>query len=321
MESVRAKVFKLLFGQLVASFLTLADLINEYLGRQNVSVPAIQSLMSFCLLSVVYFVFYLKQIYKCPQALKKSLIHERNLIWYFIASVCDFSATLMIIQSFSHISILNVILLKSLATPTAMIESIFFLGARYRINHFFGLLVTFFGICLLLFSGLEFKSDGDLMSGNILCIASACLYGSSNVIQEHVLKRTENIVELISCSSVFGSVFSLILFAWNYEQIPTRIDVWISLAGFSMSILFFYSFVSLYLKSNSAAMLNISLSAGTVLSLISSLLLFDLSIDLVYFGSFVLVIFGMIVFHSKDAITLKQEIFQDIPQERLQDKT
>ena len=98
------KVFILCFGQIIASFITISDILNEYLNRQDMSSPFFSTMLTFILISIVYNIIYL--------AKREFDVNLKLFMFYAFASVCDVTATWLIITSFNYISILNVILLK-----------------------------------------------------------------------------------------------------------------------------------------------------------------------------------------------------------------
>ncbi|VDP13113.1 unnamed protein product [Soboliphyme baturini] len=141
----------------------------------------------------------------------------------------------------------------------------------------------------------KFASSNRLL-GDIFCLAGAALYGVSNVFQEWMLKSFKR-SEYLGMLGIFGSFISGIqLFLLTI--VSTNLAL--LYAGFALSMFIFYSLVCVMIEQAGATMFNLSILSADFYTFFISYFLFNEKFHGLYFGSYVLVFVGSVLYSVKD---------------------
>lgn len=223
---------------------------------------------------------------------------------YLVAAILDVEANFLVLLAYNYTSITSVMMLDCFTIPCAMGLSYFFLGCRYTWKHIFGTLICLIGLgCIILNDALQENGSNDsTLVGDLLCLSSAVLYASSNVIQETVVKYHDRHQYLGHLGS-YGAVIAFIQFmAVDFDRVETAhftIEIIFSMIGFILCLFFMYTNTTAYLVESDATLFNLSLLTSDVYAVVFSYFFYGSLVSWMYFVAFALVIIGLFVYHSE----------------------
>jgi drug/metabolite transporter (DMT)-like permease len=233
-----------------------------------------------------------------------------SIWWYVLAAILDLEANFLVITAFNYTSITSIALLDCFTIPSAMILSYFFLEARYVLRHYLGVGICLLGmVCIVLSDRFADAEGGNSDSsktaffGDMICIAGAFFYACSNVLQEKLVKYSEREV-YVGRIGGFGMVFAVIQFmATEYQGYlavaPLTQEAWLFIAGFVLTLFFFYANASAFLQSSDSIIFNLSLLTADVYTVIYSYFKVGYLVGPLYFVSFGMVAVGLYLYHSE----------------------
>lgn len=239
-------------------------------------------------------------------------ISRKLLGCYLGAAVVDVEANFLIIQAYNYTSITSIMLLDCFTIPCVMGLSYFFLGCRYNNRHFIGVWLCLLGlICIVISDARSHEQYGSApFFGDLLCLLGSGLYAASNVLQEYLVKyhdRDEYLGFIGSC----GAVISLIqIICTNYNQLRktkfTR-KIMLSIYGFVSCLFLMYINTSAFLQYGDSTLFNLSLLTSDIYAVIFSYLFYDYLVDWLYFVAFGLVASGLVIYHSAEPPSNRNE--------------
>lgn len=315
------------FGQLMASTVTAANLINEVLMRiYSTNMAGISMIFLYSLLLLVFapiHIFKRQKASKLQDDCMKSVEDAEKQkqsepdkkarypwLWFTLSAFLDFEANFLAILSFSYLNVILVISLYCLTTPIVMILSFFILHTRFRWNHYVGSCLAIGGILFLFLvkSALHEENPGNVVIGSIIGASAAILFAISNVLQEYISVQFDSIEYLASLGAA-GVCFALIQTALsdcfmatgNFSASQFTLPTTLLVLAFALAMLIFYSLTPLFLSKHSAVILNLSLISSAVVTLIISLGVFSFSIDWKFILSFSLIIIGLVLYNIQES--------------------
>jgi len=142
-------------------------------------------------------------------------------------------------------------------------------------------------------------------------LGGCVFYGISNVSQEVLVKQFDRF-EFLSMIGIFGTLISAIQIAIFERSNIAAVDwqdseVWAYLLGFTLCLFAMYCAVPYLLMKSSALFMNLSFLTSDFWSILFALLLFDASLNFLYFVAFFVIIFGLIIYNLASVnITLQE---------------
>jgi drug/metabolite transporter (DMT)-like permease len=121
------------------------------------------------------------------------------------------------VTSLKYTTVTYVTLIASFTTPCSMILSKFLLKRKYRINHYFGVVICLLGLLFLVLmdyftsdnSSESSQSARNILIGNILCCFSAFCFACQNVGIEYLMEESQmDSFEILSSLGFFGILVS-----------------------------------------------------------------------------------------------------------------
>ena len=189
-------------GFLRAQFLSICNtttgLLATLMASQSIEFPIFLSFLNYCLLFLVYGIFFkgislsncfskateLFRSFNCSSEVinltnLKTLLHSRYFAYLFVALI-DVEASVIVLTgykfifynrwliliytylfaAFQYTSIASITLLDAWAIPSTMILSYLFLGASYQSFHFYGILMAILGLFLNVLSDSYNETTG-----------------------------------------------------------------------------------------------------------------------------------------------------------------
>jgi solute carrier family 35 protein F1/2 len=295
----------LAIGQVLALCITATNTFTTLLVMENWSIPALQTIFNYFLLSLVYLPFTL---YK--YGFKKL----GRIIWvdgwkYFILSFLDVFGNYFTVLAYVYTNLLSAQLLNFWSIVCVVIISFFLLKVRYKLFQIIGILVCCGGMGLLLGSDHIQGTNGgpgvDLLKGDLFGLLGATLYGVSNVFEEWFVSKRP-MYEVLAFLGVFGVIINGVTAAiFNRDSFTdstwdTNVAGYI--VGYTLALFIFYSLAPLILRMGSAAFFDISLLTGNFWGAIIGIQVFGYTVYYLYPIAFVLIIVGLVVYFLAGSI-------------------
>ena len=278
-----------------------------------------------------FFVYFCHSIFLIPVYLSRRTIRESsedaqdikyksslfNFIplhgcWkaYALAGLLDYAAMLCSVIALKYTTLTSFTILRSLATPAAMIFSKCFLRRKYRLRHSIGVLICIIGAILNVIqdrikfddnnntkkSEMKYKFFGDLM-----VVASSLIYGLLNVFCEYAFGEYDGgLHEFLGTTSFFAAFFAFgPAIVWEMDQI-TSIS---STAAVYLSSCVFvgaagYYLTSRFLEYSESALLNLSVLTENVWAILFSVVLQNIRPNSLFYVGLVLIVSGVVVYES-----------------------
>lgn len=281
-------------GQALALLDTVTGVFTDLLAEQNVYVPVFQ-------MCCLYFCLWLY----LPK-LSKSGLRQQSLWKFFLASVFDTQANVLSVVSYQLTSLTSAIILGDSALLWVVVFSYVFLKRKYSGRECVGVALAVLGLVCIVISDLKQAGwvwDGSML-GDCVALGSAVLYASSNVFQEYLMTTGTKSYEFLAILGVmsFGITLieSLILEIHSITAMNSVVSG-LSLSGFVLSMLAFYSLTPYYFQWYGASLFNMSLLASNVYALLFSLFLFHQSLQWLYFLGFAFVAAGILLYSYQPA--------------------
>lgn len=289
----------LLLGQILALCTTATNTFTTFLANLGTSIPALQTLFNYVLLSLIYFPY---TIYRYGWR-EFGRIVMRDGWKYFILSFLDVEGNYFTVLAYRYTNILSAQLLNFWSIVCVVLLSFFFLKVRYKPFQIAGILVCCGGMGLLLASDHMTGSNGgpgtNMVKGDLFGLVGATCYGLSNVFEEWFVSKRP-VYEVLTFLGLFGvcitgvqtAIFDRGQFAgatWDHRVA----GYWV---GYTICLTLFYSLAPLILRMGSAAFFDISLLTGNFWGVIIGVNVFGLAIHYLYPVAFVLIILGLVVY-------------------------
>jgi solute carrier family 35 protein F1/2 len=319
-------VLMLGLGQFLAFLIALTGLSAGMLAALNDHwSPALLNVSVYFGLTVAYGLVFLRGALNRRQYVQ---INDERLSWtrldillLLALGLADLYANLLLIKAYEYTSVLSVLLLDAWTVPCVVCIGCLLrmkFGERwdvYLINmkQTFGIFLCIVGLIGLAYEDWRSSryDSGDNSGetrypfawfGNILVVAGATLYAVSNICQEALLKSGKDRNTILLILGIFGSLLgSLHLVIFERQNIVlmsfTAQNV-LYIALFALSMVLFYTLVTIMLKNASSATLNLSLLGSDFYGAIFSVFVFHTTFSPLYvlFMSFILL--GLILFNT-----------------------
>lgn len=291
-------------GQLLSLLVTCTGLTSSLLVRNGIDAPTAQSFLNYILLAIVYGSVLL---YRGKEI-------QISWYWYLLLAFFDVEGNYLAVKAYQYTSITSVMLLDCWTIPCVLLLTWLILKTRYVQNHFIGVAICVGGLIMVIFSDVhaQDRSSGgsNVLLGDLLVLAASMLYAVSNVSEEFVVKKVDQI-EFLAHIGFFGAIISacqlvvleldeLAAIHWNARAV-------LPFLGFALSCFSFASIVPWLLQMNGSTMLNLSLLTSDMWAVAVRALGFRESVDSLYFVAFALVAVGLLVYaaggepkHSSD---------------------
>lgn len=287
-------------GQLLSFLICGTAVTSGLLSQAGVNIPTAQSFLNYFLLCIFYTTYL-----ACLPGEQNLWPILKDRGWkYFLLATIDVEANYLVVKAYHYTTVTSVQLLDCFIIPTVMVLSWLILKIGYKISHVIGIFICLAGVGSLVGADVildRYKGEGtNKLLGDILCLAGAMLYGVSNVGQEFVVRNYNNF-EFLGMIGMFGSAVSGIQLAVLERQELVVIDwqdfrIILPMLGFAICLFTMYSIMPHVLKATSATAVNLNLLSADFYALLFGLFLFHYEFHPLYFVSFVLVIFGVIVY-------------------------
>ena len=301
-------ILAIVFGQILSIFICGTAVSSGYLSQIDVAIPVTQSFLNYLLIAFTYGMFFTYQSAKDLSAIIKS----RGYI-YLIASLIDVEANYLIVKAYQYTNVTSVQLLDCLTIPTVFILSIFVFRIRYLCSHFIGVCLCIVGsIGLVLID--HFTKNSSVQGsyplfGDLLVVVGAICYGTSNVLQDYMVKKYDRI-EYLGFLGIFSSVISgiqiLIIersaIASAFSTNSHNMFFWLSMVGFALSMYLLYSLMPYVMQISSAVVTNLSLLTADIYALFVGIFLFGNSFHPLYFLTYITIMFGVGVYVCKSPV-------------------
>lgn len=277
-----------LLGQFLSVTITLSGAVNEYLARRySVNFPALQTVLFYLLLAIVYTPKWLiKRRRKDPSLSVSEIIRtvwKDKGLWYTGYALLDCIAAVLVIKAYLFTNLAVVALLSTISTPCVIVLSRLFLGTKYRVLQYIGAGicvsgVVFFSVCLGLDTALTGKDD---WLGAVLALASALVYAGSNVLAERLTSGDMyDSDEFLAMTGVAGLTWSLLyMLASGLPELSLFLSqpppVIALIFIYAVSIFAFYSVLPQFLRVASATLFNLSLLTVNIYSALVNMALFQ----------------------------------------------
>ncbi|KAF3001071.1 hypothetical protein G7054_g8347 [Neopestalotiopsis clavispora] len=290
----------LIIGQVLALCITGTNTFTSCLSSwENWSIPALQTIFNYALLSLVYVPITLVKL--GPAKLGSIILRDG---WkYFILSFLDVLGNYFTVLAYRYTNLLSAQLLNFWSIVCVVIISFILLKVRYKIFQIIGILIACGGMGLLLASDHIQGSNGgpgvNLLKGDLFGLLGATLYGVSNVFEEWFVSKRP-MYEVLSFLGVFGVIINGVVAAIfdrsSFEGANWNSNVAGYLVGYTLVLFIFYSLAPIILRMGSAAFFDISLLTGNFWGTAIGIQVFGYTIYYLYPIAFVLIIIGLVVY-------------------------
>lgn len=280
-------------GQVLSLLVTCTGLTSSMLARNGIDAPTTQSLFNYLLLTAVY---------------GSMLLYRRKEVqiawyWYLLLAFFDVEANYLAVKAYQYTAITSVMLLDCWTIPCVLVLTWLVLGTRYERYHFVGVAICVAGLVMVIFSDVhaQDRSSGgsNVLLGDILVLGASMLYAVSNVSEEFVVKKVDQ-VEFLAHVGFFGAIISacqlVVLELDEVKAIHWNVSSIAPFVGFALSCFGFSSLVPWLLQISGSAMLNLSLLTSDMWAVAVRALGFHESVDSLYFVAFALVAAGLLVY-------------------------
>uniref|UniRef100_A0A672F832 Solute carrier family 35 member F1 n=1 Tax=Salarias fasciatus TaxID=181472 RepID=A0A672F832_SALFA len=197
----------LALGQVLSLLICAIGLTSKYLAHDfHANTPLFQSFLNYILLFLVY-----TTTLAVRQGEGNLLAILKQRWWkYLILGLVDIEGNYLVLKSFQFTTLSSVQLLDCFVLPVVLLLSWFFLLVRFKAVHCVGAGLCLLGVGVMVGADVLLGRQGlgeQQLTGNLLVLGGATLYGISNVCQEFIVKNLSR-VEFLGMMGLFGSFFS-----------------------------------------------------------------------------------------------------------------
>jgi len=269
---------------------------------------------------MLYLPFWIRDRRKQPSSPQSSIDEDEAKFipvpYFLLCAVVDVHATLFMVNSFLFTSITSVMLLQDATIPFVFLLSIFFLKIEYSKTHYFSILLCACGLCCSISNDVFVKSQSNssssrpysrMITGDVMALFDAFLYGLSNILQEHFLKTKRDVNHYLGFLGLFGCAITLIeaLFFGEYQVLinffaaATLAEKWYftwNIGCFMLTNLVTYSIIPFFIQRSGATLLNISNVTTVIWGMFSDIVFFNQPFYFLYCIAFCFEMTGVILF-------------------------
>lgn len=285
-------------GQVLALCITATNTFTTLLASARFNAPALQTLLNYALLALVYNALFLAR--DGPRAWARTA--RRDGWKYLVMAFLDVEGNYFTVLAYQYTNILSAQLLNFWSIVCIVAISALLLHVRYRPTQLIGILVCCGGMGILLASDhLQRRNGGggpEMLRGDLYGLLGATLYGSSNVLEEWLVSKApmHHVLAFIGLLGVLINGVQAAIFdraSLAASQWSDSVAVW--LVGYTLCLFLFYTLAPLILRMGSAAFFDISLLTANFWGVIG-VRVFGLSIHFLYPVAFACIVAGLAVY-------------------------
>lgn len=295
----------LLIGQVLSLCITATNTFTSLLVEKNWSIPALQTIFNYALLSIIYLpIMFYQHGY---QKVGRIIFYDG---WkYFILSFLDVLGNYFTVLAYDYTNILSAQLLNFWSIVCVVIISFCLLKVRYKLFQVLGILICCGGMGILLASDHIQGSNGgpgvNLLKGDLFGLLGATLYGISNVFEEWFVSKRP-MYEVLAFLGVLGVIINGVVAA-IFDRASFTGSTWDGdvagyLVGYTLVLTIFYSLAPIILRMGSAAFFDISLLTSNFWGTIIGIHVFGYIIHFMYPIAFVCIVIGLIIYFLAGSI-------------------
>ncbi|ORC93856.1 uncharacterized protein TM35_000017330 [Trypanosoma theileri] len=192
LKTLKVLLFHVLLGQGVAFLNSLTGVSTTMLVNDDASYPLLQSVTAYAFIFVVYAPLLLILYFRSRHQRYKNYKFFYRPWKYAILGLIDMEANFVVVKAYQYTDIISAQLLGCFSIPCVLILSFFILKMRFALTHIIGCIIATGGLVLL----VVLDADGisrdivreNVVKGDLLCLLSAALYATSNVLTESFIK-------------------------------------------------------------------------------------------------------------------------------------
>ncbi|KAI3746242.1 hypothetical protein L6452_08666 [Arctium lappa] len=312
-------LYAVLLGQLASFSMALMCFNSSLSANLGVNAPFTLSFFAYLAMTLVFGSILLY---------RRQKLHI-SWYWYVLLAFVDVQGSYLVNKSYQFSSITSVTILDCATVIWVIILTWIFLGTKYSIWQFLGAALCVTGLCLVLLSdsGVGGGGGSNPVLGDVLVIAATCFFAFSNVGEEFCVKKVGQI-EVITMFGSFGMLLSVIEMAIferkSLESVSWSPQVILTFAGYGIAGFMYYSLTPLVLQASGATLFNLSLLTADMWAVIIRVFLYHQKVDWLYYVSFLLVGFGLIIYskpekHTNELPELENgdidQLYQLVPEE------
>jgi solute carrier family 35, member F1/2 len=320
----------LLHGQYISILISGTGFFASLLSSKNSNCPILLSLLNYTLLSTYLLRLYWRHHHPQPfhpetpskPSIPVGAMKLSQPYWvYFLIGLIDVEANIIVNSAYNYTSITSIMLLDCFSIPCVMLLSVFFLHAQFNRSHYYGVLICLAGMGCIILTDTYFNrnaSDDDEetvasnpLKGDILCLIGTCLYATSNVIQEKLVKTNDR-MEFLGMLGINGFCIGIVQFfameLHRFQSITWSYEVILYTMGYSLCLFFMYSNTSSFLTSNDATLFNLSLLTSDVYAVLFAYFVFQYQVHWLYFVAFFLTATGLTFYYRGGQPTSTEKI-------------
>jgi len=300
-------------GQFLSLLICGTSVSSKYIEIEKIDTPVFQNLFNYILLFVVYTsILFMKKTEDGERLLYK--IIKESWYKYFFIAIIDVEANYLIVLAYQYTTLTSVQLLDCFVIVVVMLLSWYFLGVRYKIVHFTGLIVSLIGVvCMVVADVLLDDSKEQAPNaalGDVLVLLAACCYGTSNVAMEYVTKSNKHgNIHILGMLGLFCPIICGVQAAiLEHEKISSIAVSWKVLglfAVFTLCMFAIYSCMPLIMKISSATVVNISILTADLFALFVGHFLFHQKFSALYLVSLATIVIALVIYNSKQPRQIK----------------
>ena len=292
-------------GQVLSLCITATNTFSNFLANKGTSIPALQTIFNYALLTLIYLPITLYRY--GPRRWARLVLRDG---WkFFIFSFVDVEGNYFTVLAYRYTNLLSAQLLNFWSIVCVVIISFFLLRVRYKLPQVAGILICCGGMGVLLASdhmrGLNGGPGVDMVKGDLFGLLGASLYGISNVFEEWFVSKRP-VYEVLSFLGLFGVLINGVQAA-IFDRASFQAATWDGqvagyLVGYTLALSLFYSLAPLILRMGSAAVFDISLLTANFWGVIIGIRVFNYVIHYLYPVAFVMIILGLVVYFLSGSI-------------------
>ncbi|KAL0220582.1 hypothetical protein RCL1_000436 [Eukaryota sp. TZLM3-RCL] len=282
----------LLLGQFVSILATTTSIISQLLAQHfDTKLPITQATLGYLFLALFSSYSYLKQSHR--------IIPWRT---FFLYSVLDSCANILIVKAFQYTSISSIMLLDCFSLVVCVVLGFIVFKFRLYPIHIFGILLSLTGMVYLVVVDIPHTDAPNPLLGDLLTIVAATLYGICNTLQEFYLETVSpsEFCFSVGISGTFVGIFVGIFFESSLFFTTTFSGVSVSLlVMFALALSATYLIVPYVLTLSTAAFLNLSLLTSDCLAVFADTVFFGKPFRISSVLSLVLIVLGLALYLLK----------------------
>lgn len=293
-----------LCGQVVSVFSLMALVMSKRLLFRGVTTPMLLNLTFYTALGIVY-----AMVNKCVASSGTPAVPARKARWWFypFLALIDVQANICALKALEYTSFASTGMVLNLAVPIVFTLCVTTFGAAYKWTHVLGCILAATGSLVVLAGCLHrqsihaFGSEQEIY-GWVLAVLAACLYGTSNVVNQWWVKVNgiDGMVDCLSKVGAWGALFCAlqVVIAERVEvaAIEWNSQIVMLFVGYVLSMFAFYTAVYVLVRESETTMYNLSLLFSSVYLMLIARYTLDETLDLHTWVAMVLTLIGLCIY-------------------------